>query len=144
MVLRGRVTYDRRIAGGRAMVRFYTFLCLLILSSIASAWPPRLDRDGEPLPRGAIARLGTKRWKHTEAVRNVFWAADGKSIWTHTQDGFFRQWDASTGKELTREYVGAVGAWFAQCSADGKLLAVVSPNRLNLFDRGSKKQRQVE
>jgi RNA polymerase sigma factor (sigma-70 family) len=60
---------------------------------------PRTDRYGDPLPPGAIARLGTLRFQHGEHVENIHYFPDGKRIVSQGRD-LTRFWDARTGKEL--------------------------------------------
>src|SRR5579862_3085193 len=71
----------------------------------------RLDALGDPLPQGAIARLGTLRFKHTlgvtypfEVSSDVYAAAfskDGKTIASLASPfGKLRLWNAATGQEL--------------------------------------------
>jgi RNA polymerase sigma factor (sigma-70 family) len=67
----------------------------------------RTDALGDPLPAGAIARLGSMRMYHDDAVRRVVLSPDGK--WVVASDHLGnRLWDARTGKEspLPRDLVG--------------------------------------
>lgn len=66
--------------------------------------PPALatDQFGDALPLGAVARLGSLRWRHTAPVSYVAFAADGKSIVSAGSDGFFRIWEYPSGKPLRR------------------------------------------
>jgi WD40 repeat protein len=64
--------------------------------------PVKLDLHGDPLPAGAIARLGTIRWCHGAPVFFVAYTADGKSVITASHDGTARLWEAATGKEIRR------------------------------------------
>src|SRR5262245_19678088 len=64
--------------------------------------PPRTDRYGDRLPAGALARLGTLRWRHGAAVNYVAFTPDGKSVLTASQDNIIRLWDLKTGKEVRR------------------------------------------
>jgi RNA polymerase sigma factor (sigma-70 family) len=62
----------------------------------------KTDLYGDPLPDGALARMGTLRWRHGGAVGFVGFTEGGKQLVTQSTDGFFRVWDVATGKELRR------------------------------------------
>jgi WD40 repeat protein len=61
---------------------------------------PRTDLYGDALPAGALARLGTLRWRQASPVNYVAFTADGKALLTATADGAIRLWDRDTGKVL--------------------------------------------
>ncbi len=62
---------------------------------------PKEDAHGDPLPDGAIARLGTVRFNHGDGLHALFFSADGKTIYSEG-GGNIRFWDAADGKELDR------------------------------------------
>jgi WD40 repeat protein len=77
----------------------------------------RSDNYGDPLPPGALARLGTTRLRHPDEImalayspdRKVLAAADGGNGssyrgfgWSREPRGSIRLWDPTTGKELGR------------------------------------------
>jgi WD40 repeat protein len=70
-------------------------------ANLLVAQPPKNDLHGDPLPPGAIARLGTIRWR---AGNSVILAAflDQKTSLTVTQDHLAQVWDNASGKELRR------------------------------------------
>ena len=69
-----------------------------MIAGAALAGEPKRDRFGDPLPEGAVARLGTIN-VHLGAKAIAF-SADGKSLWT-IDDSSVRYWNAATGR-LTR------------------------------------------
>src|SRR5262249_40859229 len=69
---------------------------------------PIVDAFGDPLPPGAIARMGTTRFRHAEGVTCAVFAPDGKTVITASLDSTLRAWDTATGKEL-RRFVGHRG-----------------------------------
>ena len=62
----------------------------------------RLDSHGDPLPAGAIARLGTVRLRHGHIISGVVFSGDGKSIIASDYDSGVHVWDAADGKEVRR------------------------------------------
>jgi WD40 repeat protein len=60
------------------------------------------DSHGDPLPPGALARLGTTRLRHGGDVTFVAFGSDGKTLLTAGQDDTIRLWDLATGKEVRR------------------------------------------
>lgn len=62
----------------------------------------KADIHGDPLPDGALARLGTVRWRHGGPVTFVGYTAQGKQLVTGSTDGFFRVWDVGSGREIRR------------------------------------------
>ncbi|MHB1423974.1 MAG: hypothetical protein ACYC3I_12420 [Gemmataceae bacterium] len=59
-----------------------------------------LDRYGDPLPPGAMTRLGSIRLRHAGTVQSVAFAPDGKTLMSGGYDGWAFQWDVATGKSL--------------------------------------------
>src|SRR5947208_3001167 len=70
--------------------------------SATRADPPRVDLLGDPLPPGAVARLGSSRWQHGGSVSAVVFSPDGKALLSGDQDGRILCWDAATGQERWR------------------------------------------
>jgi RNA polymerase sigma factor (sigma-70 family) len=113
---------------------------------------PTVDQLGDPLPAGAIARLGTMRLRHGGTVQGLSISPDGKEIATAGLDGVLHVWDATTGKErlrLTDPLGHGPGAGndltFVTYSPDGRLLAAARMNqRPAIWDaRTGRKLREV-
>jgi RNA polymerase sigma factor (sigma-70 family) len=81
----------------------------------------RTDRYGDPLPPGAIARMGTVRFR-TWATSVAFLPGD-KMLATVAQE-VVSFWDVATGKETRRRSVDMRWGSAYALSDDGKLLAV--------------------
>src|SRR5690242_10848361 len=79
------------------------FLTLLPTLPLLGAPPKksetaRVDSYGDPLPPGAVARLGTVRLRHSHCMA---FSLDGKLLATAGHK-FIRLWETATGKEVRR------------------------------------------
>jgi WD40 repeat protein len=57
---------------------------------------------GERLPKGAIARMGSKRLRHGDAVVSAAYTPDGTALLTASRDSTVRLWALATGREICR------------------------------------------
>jgi WD40 repeat protein/DNA-directed RNA polymerase specialized sigma24 family protein len=81
----------------------------------------RVDADGDPLPQGAIRRLGSTRWRMTEPLWSVICSRDGNRFATVSSGDLVQVWDAESGKELGKVTIEKVSKLVF--STDGKALA---------------------
>src|SRR5437867_9713120 len=84
--------------------RLSVFSSTLLLAGFAVAGGPpvRVDSQGDPLPDGALARIGSVRLRHNGEIGMVAFTPDGKSLLSLGSDNTFRRWDPQTGKEQAR------------------------------------------
>jgi WD40 repeat protein len=98
--VRGRESVGLGIA--RTAARCLGNLLLVAgMVQVAAAGPPGpVDRAGDPLPPGAVARLGTMRFRHGSSIRQVAFTPDGKILVSLGDDGVIRLWDAAAGVQI--------------------------------------------
>jgi RNA polymerase sigma factor (sigma-70 family) len=110
----------------------------------AAAAPPA-DRHGDPLPDGAVARLGTVRFNHGEGLNALHFTPDGKTLLSEGR-GLLRLWDAATGKEL-KHFATALTSFDVQAlMPDGKTLVALnqgSHDTLHFWDLAQGKEVRV-
>jgi RNA polymerase sigma factor (sigma-70 family) len=103
---------------------------------------PRTDRFGDPLPEGAVARMGTLRLFHGLNMRRVALSPDGKLVCGTDNTFHNRLWDAASGREL--ELPGALKTAFV-FAARGKLLAAEpTPGGDRLIDLATRKEVEAD
>jgi RNA polymerase sigma factor (sigma-70 family) len=82
---------------------------------------PQQERPEEPLPPGAVARLGSLRFRHGERIGDFAPSADGKGI-VSVAGKVVYLWDLATGKERSR-LTFEVKVSCVACAPVGKLVA---------------------
>src|SRR5437899_9778673 len=74
----------------------------LLLPSLLAQPGPAKDLHGDPLPAGALARLGSVRWRHGGLTGFVAFLPDGKAVVSAAEDRLLRVWEYPSGTELRR------------------------------------------
>jgi WD40 repeat protein len=131
---------------------FVALALALAAASFGAAPPavPTADLHGDPLPAGALARLGTARLRHGHPVSALAFSRDGKFLASAASDHTIRIWDASSarelravGEELARAGVYSPSRWITAIalSPDGKTVASASNDHLaRLWDTSTGKE----
>jgi WD40 repeat protein len=110
--------------------------------------PARTDRYGDPLPPGALARLGTVRFRPGEPIAHIAFSPDGKLLATATQNMEVNAnlvsvslWDRATGKRLRQISVGKKPPFALAFAPNGKILATQDERgEIHLWDVGAGKE----
>jgi WD40 repeat protein len=107
------------------LVWAFTLLPLVLAAPPDQSKTPGRDTFGDPLPPGAVVRLGTQRLHHGGEVAAVAWSPDGK--WLASGGGFSDYavsiWDVATGKEAHRFLQHTAANRSLAFTHDGKMVA---------------------
>lgn len=128
---------------------------LIALALVGKSSPPA-NAHHDPIPVGALLRLGTVRLRHPNRLMALAYSPDGKVLavadgesgasyrgqgFLDGSEGGIRLWDATTGKEL-RRLAGHEGVIrFLTFSADGRcLMSAGDDGRARLWDPATGKE----
>ncbi|MFL5243585.1 MAG: WD40 repeat domain-containing protein [Gemmataceae bacterium] len=133
-------------------VRFVTAVLACLIFAPAAPSQRRVDALGDPLPEGAIARLGTTRMRHFGSpdhycwgIGCIAWSPDGKMIVTTSYADKIgieaRLWEAATGKPLSvLENNLRYGPSLVRFAPDSKTIAAAARDRIVLWDAATGKE----
>jgi WD40 repeat protein len=113
-------------------------------SNQAKSQPARTDLYGDPLPAGAIGRLGTVRFRHSGPIRCLAFSPDGKTVLSGGFDCRVRLWEIATGKQIWQigidppSFENVVEA--VAFSPSGKTLAAAAGRVVFLWDVATRKE----
>lgn len=86
--------------------------------------PAGVDRLGDPLPAGAVMRLGTVRFRSSGyGTTGLAFLPDGKTLLTASGNGRMHFWETSTGKPLREFSTDKLSLRCFALSRDGKHIA---------------------
>jgi WD40 repeat protein len=131
------------------MLRYAVLLpCALTLFSISAdavlGQSAAKDLYGDPLPPGALARLGTVRFRHDNPIVFAAFLPGGKSVLSVGTDGAVRAWEFPSGTEIGRFdalTAPAPRVTSATLSPDGKhLTAFCSDGYMRIWDWANAKE----
>jgi WD40 repeat protein len=94
-----------------------------------SKLPVRTDFYGDPLPPGAVARLGTIRLRHGGEIGSVTFSPDGKILASGGEDHLIKFWDPDSGKEQAILKGHSETVWSVAFGPDSKSLASGSADK---------------
>jgi WD40 repeat protein len=130
-------------------------LALLLAPAAWGEAPRRLDRLGDPLPEGALARLGTARLRCIGYVLHLEFSPDGKALAAVEMDNSFafrslgfggpgrgavRIWDAATGKPLRVLSYERARVRAAAFTADWKFVVMLPEAAVAVWDVAAGKE----
>jgi RNA polymerase sigma factor (sigma-70 family) len=89
------------------------------------------DRFGDPIPDGAVARLGSVRFRNDDTLSTLFFSSDGRTLLTVSNESTMRLWETATGRLLreSRPVVRGISVHAAALSPDGRLIAIDGSHR---------------
>src|SRR5438093_12772792 len=109
----------------RSVLRWFCGILIwrAALGPVDSLWAgggERVDADGDPLPSGALVRIGTTRFRPGAVVESLAFSADGKELVTANGRSGIQVWDPATGKLLRQFGRPGPGNAPAAVSTDGR------------------------
>ena len=89
------------------------------------------DRFGDPVPAGAVARLGSVRFRNDGTLSTLSFSADGRTLLTVSNESTMRLWETATGRLLreSRPVIRGISVQAAALSPDGRLIVIDGSHR---------------
>src|SRR5262245_56906444 len=102
-----------------------SLLIILLATFAAPAQQPARDHFGDPLPDGAVLRLGTARLRHGGPVSYLAFSPDGSLLVSVGGENTLSVWDVATGSRRFRTWASPLGSPPARFTDDGRALVLL-------------------